>query len=52
MRDLFYFGEDIVDDYYFNCKCAFQEELDAVYSSLSPIRDLSYGICDACIKLD
>ena len=46
------FGSESVVFCHFNYECDFQHEIEGIYDTLTQIRDLSDGICAACLKLD
>jgi hypothetical protein len=52
MNDLCMFGYTSVNFSVCKFESDFVKQIDIVCDTLSPIRDLSYGICAACLELD
>ena len=50
MKELYNFTHDSVDSHSFNYPSDL--EIDNIYSILTPIRDLGYRICAACLEFD
>lgn len=50
MKELYNFAHDSVDSHSFVYES--DSKIDDLYAILTPIRDLGYRICAACLKLD